>query len=69
MITSIALLVITVILVAEILAMQKRIKEVENVVYYQMDATHYPAIKNEFQTIWSAIEDLKSEENNENGNE
>ncbi len=62
MITNIILLVITIILAAEILAMMKRIKEVENVVYYQMDGTHYPAIRNEFQTVWSAIEDLKSEE-------
>ena len=62
MITSIALIVITVIFAAEVLALQKRTKELENVVYNQLDGTHYPAIRNEFQTIWSAIEDLKSEE-------
>lgn len=64
MITSIVLLVVTVIFAAETLAMTKRIKELENVVYYQMDATHYPAIKNEFQAVWNAINGEDEEDDN-----
>ena len=62
MITSIALLVVTVILVAWSLAMDKRIKEVEDIVFNQLDGTHYPAIRHEFESVWMAIEDLQTEE-------
>lgn len=59
MITSIVLLIIVIIFTAETLALRKRIKELENVVYYQMDATHYPAIQHEIHSIWREIRQLK----------
>lgn len=65
MITSIALIVVTVIFAAEILGLTKRIKEVENVVYNQLDGTHYPAIRNEFEAVWMAIEDLQPDKEEE----
>ena len=65
MISTIALLIAIVIFAAEILALSKRIKEVENVVYNQLDGTHYPAIRNEFEAVWMAIEDLQPDKEEE----
>ncbi len=62
MISSIALLVVTVLYGICLIKGQKRIKELENVVYYQMDGTHYPAIRNEFASVWRAIAELSPDE-------
>lgn len=58
MINSIALLVVTILYGIRLAKLQNRTKELENVVYYQMDSTHYPAIKNEFESVWRAIKEL-----------
>ena len=63
MITSIILLVVTVIFMAEILAMNKRIKELETDVYCHMEGTHYPAIKNEFASVWREIKGDEDDDN------
>ena len=65
MIIPIVLLIVVVIFTAGFLAFDKRIKEVENVVYNQMDGTHYPAIRNEFEAVWTAIADLQSDKEEE----
>lgn len=62
MFSSIALLVIAVLYGICLIKEQNRIKELENVVYYQMDGTHYPAIKNEFASVWRAIDELTPDE-------
>ena len=58
MIINICVLVLAVVWAIDAHILSKRIKELENVVYYQMDSTHYPAIKNEFDSVWRAIKEL-----------
>ena len=62
MFTELVLMFVTILYGVFLFKLQKRIKELENVVYYQMDSTHYPAIKNEFASVWRAIAELAPDE-------
>ena len=59
MFNSIALLIVTVFYGVCLNKLLKRVKELERDVYCHMEGTHYPAIQNEFQTVWSAMEDMR----------
>ena len=62
MFTELVLMLVTILYGVFLVKLQKRIKELENVVYYQMDGTHYPAIRNEFASVWRAIAELAPDE-------
>ena len=55
MITSVILLFITILYGVLLTKLKKRVDDLERDVYCHMEGTHYPAIKNEFQTIWGVI--------------
>ncbi len=59
MFNGIALLIVTVFYGVCLNKLLKRVKELERDVYCHMEGTHYPAIQNEFQTVWSAMEDMR----------
>lgn len=55
MFNSIAILVVAILYGVCLNKLLKRIKELERDVYCQMEGTHYPAIKNEFASVWREI--------------
>lgn len=61
---SIALIVVTVLYGVCLNKLLKRVKELELDVYSHLEGAHYPAIKNEFQTVWNAINE--GDEDNDN---
>lgn len=58
MFNSVTLLFITILYGVLLVKLRKRIDELEFDVYSNRDNTHYPAIKNEFASVWRAIDEL-----------
>ena len=64
MFNGFALLIITICYGVCLNKLLKRVKELERDVYLHMEGTHYPAIKNEFQTVWAAINEGDEDDDN-----
>ena len=64
MFTELVLLFMTILYGVCLLKLQKRIKELEIDVYCHLEGSHYPAIKNEFQTIWGVINEGDEDDGN-----
>ena len=63
MITKLALLSVTILYGVFLFKLQKRIKELEMDVYCHLEGTHYPAIKNEFASVWREIKGDEDDDN------
>lgn len=63
MITKLALLSVAVLYGVFLFKLQKRIKELEMDVYCHLEGTHYPAIKNEFASVWREIKGDEDDDN------
>ena len=63
MITKLALLSVTILYGVFLFKLQKRIKELEIDVYCHLEGTHYPAIKNEFASVWREIKGDEDDDN------
>ena len=62
MFNSVILLIITILYGVLLNKLRKRIEELERDIYCHMECTHYPAIKNEFASVWRAIYELTPDE-------
>ena len=63
MITELVLLFVTILYGVFLFKLQKRIKELEMDVYCHLEGTHYPAIKNEFASVWREIKGDEDDDN------
>lgn len=62
MIFTICIFALAAVLIVNDILLNKRINGLEDDMYTHLEETHYKAIKNEFSTVWEAIEDLRDGE-------
>lgn len=63
MFNSVTLLIIAICYGVCLNKLLKRVKELEQDVYLHMEGTHYPAIKNEFASVWREIKGDEDDDN------
>ena len=63
MFISVTLLIITILYGVLLSKLKKRVEELERDVYCHLEGTHYPAIKNEFASVWREIKGDEDDDN------
>ena len=63
MFNCVVLLIITILYGVLLNKLRKRVEELETDVYFHMEGTHYPAIKNEFASVWREIKGDEDDDN------